>query len=100
MPFWFRKTRILLKNIEFDANVDKDLPWRFIPKQRRTTVITGETALIFYESENIGDKDIIGTSVYNITPMKAGKYFVKIHNTNYIISYINRRIIVNVLFKY
>ena len=66
-------------NIEFDANVDKDLPWRFIPKQRRTNVITGETALIFYESENIGDKDIIGTSVYNITPMKAGKYFVKIH---------------------
>jgi cytochrome c oxidase assembly protein subunit 11 len=29
--------------------------------------------------ENVSDKDIIGTSVYNVTPMKAGKYFVKIH---------------------
>jgi len=35
--------------------------------------------LIFYESENLSDKDIIGTSVYNVTPDKAGKYFVKVH---------------------
>jgi cytochrome c oxidase assembly protein subunit 11 len=65
--------------VEFDANVDKSLPWRFIPKHRRTKVVTGENALIFYESENLSDKDIIGTSVYNVTPDKAGKYFVKIH---------------------
>lgn len=65
--------------VEFDANVDKSLPWRFVPKQRKVDIITGETALIFYESENISSKDIIGTSVYNVTPLKAGKYFVKIH---------------------
>lgn len=65
--------------IEFDANVDKSLPWKFIPKQRKVDIITGQTALIFYESENFSEKDIIGTSVYNVTPMKAGKYFVKIH---------------------
>lgn len=65
--------------VEFDANVDKKLPWRFIPKHRSTNVITGENALIFYESENVSDRDIIGTSVYNVTPLKAGKYFVKIH---------------------
>ena len=65
--------------IEFDSNIDKDLPWKFVPKQRNVDVITGENTLIFYESENISDKDIIGTSVYNVTPMKAGKYFVKIH---------------------
>ncbi len=65
--------------VEFDANVDKNLPWRFIPKHRSTTVITGENTLIFYESENLSDHDIIGTSVYNVTPLKAGKYFVKIH---------------------
>jgi cytochrome c oxidase assembly protein subunit 11 len=65
--------------VEFDANVDRDLPWRFIPKHRNTDVITGENTLIFYESENLSDKDIIGTSVYNVTPMKAGKYFVKVH---------------------
>lgn len=65
--------------IEFDSNVDSNLPWRFIPKQRRATVIPGQNTLIFYESENLSNDDIIGTSVYNVTPNKAGKYFVKIH---------------------
>lgn len=65
--------------VRFDANVQPNLPWRFIPKHKSVDVITGENTLIFYESENLSDKDIIGTSVYNVTPMKAGKYFVKIH---------------------
>ncbi len=65
--------------VEFDSNVDKNLPWRFVPKHRSTDVITGENTLIFYESENLSDHDIVGTSVYNVTPQKAGKYFVKIH---------------------
>ncbi|KAF8818417.1 cytochrome c oxidase assembly protein [Rickettsia endosymbiont of Cardiosporidium cionae] len=65
--------------IEFDANIDKKLPWVFKPKHRSVSVITGENVMIFYESENISDNDIIGTAVYNVTPDKAGQYFVKIH---------------------
>lgn len=65
--------------VEFDANVDKDLLWRFVPKHRRVEVLTGDNTLIFYEAENLTKNDIIGTSVYNVTPDKAGKYFVKIH---------------------
>lgn len=65
--------------IEFDANVDKKLPWRFKPKQRNIQITPGQNILVFYEAENISENDIIGTSVYNITPNKAGKYFVKIH---------------------
>lgn len=65
--------------IEFDSNVDRKLEWKFSPKHRSTKVITGENALIFYESENLAGHDIIGTSIYNISPQKAGKYFVKIH---------------------
>lgn len=65
--------------VEFDSNVDKNLPWRFVPKHHSADVVTGENALIFYESENLSDHDIIGTSVYNVTPLKAGKYFVKVH---------------------
>lgn len=65
--------------VEFDANVTTELPWRFVPKQRRVEILTGQNALIFYESENISKDDIIGTSVYNVSPAKAGKYFVKIH---------------------
>ena len=65
--------------IEFDANVDKDLPWRFIPTQQRVQLVPLQNTLVFYETENQRDNDIIGTSVYNVTPNKAGKYFVKIH---------------------
>ncbi len=68
-----------LVTIEFDYNVDNNLPWRFVPKQRKTVVVPGQNTLIFYESENLSNDDIIGTSVYNVTPNKAGKYFVKIH---------------------
>jgi cytochrome c oxidase assembly protein subunit 11 len=64
--------------VEFDANTQPDLPWRFFPKQRRVSLIPGENVMVFYESENISNKDIIGTSVYNVTPNKAGQYFVKI----------------------
>ncbi|NRB11555.1 MAG: cytochrome c oxidase assembly protein [Rickettsiaceae bacterium] len=65
--------------IEFDANVDKNLPWHFIPKHRSVELITGENALVFYEAQNLSDIDIIGTAIYNVTPQKAGKYFVKVH---------------------
>ncbi|AFE52745.1 cytochrome C oxidase assembly protein [Rickettsia prowazekii str. GvV257] len=65
--------------IEFDANVDPNLPWRFIPRQKRVQIVPGQNTLVFYEAENLSNKDIIGTSIYNVTPNKAGKYFVKIH---------------------
>lgn len=65
--------------VEFDANIDQNLPWSFIPKQRKIETKPGYNTLIFYEAENISDTDIIGTSVYNVTPNKAGKYFIKIH---------------------
>ena len=65
--------------IEFDANVDSSLPWQFLPKQRRAEITVGYNAIAFYEAENLSKDDIIGTSVYNVTPNKAGKYFVKVH---------------------
>ena len=65
--------------IKFDSNISKDLPWTFIPKQKEIKVKSGENVLVFYYSENLSDEDIIGTSVYNVTPHKAGKYFNKIH---------------------
>ncbi|HJK86236.1 MAG TPA: cytochrome c oxidase assembly protein [Candidatus Megaira endosymbiont of Nemacystus decipiens] len=65
--------------IDFDANIDPALPWRFVPKNRDVKIITGENILVFYEAENLSDHDIIGTAIYNVTPLKAGKYFVKVH---------------------
>tara|TARA_A100001015_G_scaffold307794_1_gene404280 strand:- start:501 stop:995 length:495 start_codon:yes stop_codon:yes gene_type:complete len=65
--------------VRFDANIDKDLPWKFTPKQKNISVKSGENTLVFYYAENISDSDIIGTAIYNVTPYKAGKYFNKIH---------------------
>lgn len=66
-------------DIVFDANVEPSLPWRFVSKQQKINSLVGQNNLVFYEAENLSDKDIIGTSIYNVTPNKAGKYFVKIH---------------------
>ena len=65
--------------IKFDANVLPELPWKFYPKQKDVKLKVGENALVFYYAENLSDEDIIGTSVYNVTPSKAGIYFNKIH---------------------
>jgi cytochrome c oxidase assembly protein subunit 11 len=65
--------------IRFDANIDKHLPWHFAPQTKEVQVLTGENTIIFYEAMNLSAEDIIGTAVYNVTPMKAGKYFVKVH---------------------
>jgi cytochrome c oxidase assembly protein subunit 11 len=72
--------RVGTKNITvtFDANVDSDLPWNFVAKQREIKVKTGENAIAFYQAENYSSKDIIGTAVYNVTPHQAAKYFNKI----------------------
>lgn len=66
-------------SIEFDANTNPDLPWRFVPKQRKVAITTGYTNLIFYEAESLSNKDIIGVAIYNVTPHKVAKYFVKVH---------------------
>ena len=68
-----RKIQIL-----FDSNLDKKLPWKFVPKQREINIIPGENALAYYYSENLSDKPLKGMAIYNVTPHKVGRYFNKI----------------------
>lgn len=65
--------------VRFDANTAPSLKWKFIPKQPEVELIPGENVLVFYFAENLSDDDIIGTAVFNVVPLKAGKYFNKIH---------------------
>lgn len=65
--------------VRFDANVNPDLPWIFVPKQNEITTRAGDNNLVFYYVENKSNRDIVGTAVFNVTPNKAGKYFHKIH---------------------
>lgn len=64
--------------VAFDANTDPALPWRFTPEQRAVSVTPGEQKLIFYRSENRADRPVRGQALFNVTPEKAGQYFVKI----------------------
>lgn len=64
--------------VQFNADVNPELPWRFVPQQQEMTVRVGESALAFYEAENLSDKPIKGMAVYNVTPDKAGVYFNKV----------------------
>lgn len=72
--------RILPRTVTilFDAGTSRDMPWDFRPEQRSVTVHLGEQALVSYHAENRADRQITGTAIYNVTPLKAGVYFHKI----------------------
>ncbi len=64
--------------VRFDANTNKALPWRFEPAERAVTVRVGEAGLAHYEAENLAEATTTGRAVFNVTPLKAGRYFTKV----------------------
>ena len=64
--------------IRFMANTNKNIPWEFKPVQKMQTLKVGEQGLAFFEAYNPTDRTITGTATFNVTPHKAGQYFVKI----------------------
>lgn len=64
--------------VSFIGQSCNSLPWKFSPIQNSITVKPGETALAFYNAENMSDRDIIGVATYNVSPDQAGPYFNKI----------------------
>lgn len=64
--------------VNFDANVDSDLPWHFKPAQRKLRVRLGEELLAHYTARNTSDKPVTGTASFNVSPFKAAPYFSKI----------------------
>jgi cytochrome c oxidase assembly protein subunit 11 len=65
--------------ISFNADKQRDLPWRFQPMQRSMEVRPGENHLAFYVAENRSNEPVVGRAVYNVTPHKVGGYFAKVH---------------------
>ncbi|MCG8485514.1 MAG: cytochrome c oxidase assembly protein [Clostridia bacterium] len=65
--------------VRFNADVNPKLPWRFEPIERAVTVHVGEPGLAFYRAENLMGQPISGTATFNVTPLKAGQYFNKVH---------------------
>jgi len=64
--------------IKFNAETNRNLPWNFRPEQREIEVQLGQRGITAYSATNIQSTPTTGTAVYNVTPLKAGKYFHKI----------------------
>ncbi|MCD8497617.1 MAG: cytochrome c oxidase assembly protein [Alphaproteobacteria bacterium] len=64
--------------VQFNADVDHNMPWTFKPEQREITIQLGQKGLANYHAKNPMKIPVGGTALYNVTPLKAGKYFHKI----------------------
>ncbi len=64
--------------VRFNSDIAPDLDWHFKPVQRSIDLNPGETGLAFYEAVNNAERDASGTATFNVTPLKAAPYFVKI----------------------
>lgn len=64
--------------VRFNADVAPDLSWSFSPAQDEIQVRVGEEVLAFYDTINESDETVVGSAVFNVTPLKAGIYFNKI----------------------
>ena len=64
--------------VRFDANTSSALPWRFGPEKTRQIVTIGERQMAFYTARNLAARPVKGTATFNVTPVQAGRYFMKI----------------------
>jgi len=65
-------------SVKFNADTSRDMPWRFRPEQREVEIRIGQRGLTAYEAYNPKAEPTGGTAIYNVTPLKVGKYFHKI----------------------
>jgi len=65
-------------NVRFVANVHRDMPWDFKPKQVAQSLKVGEQGLAYYEAYNPTKHTLVGRATYNVVPHKAGGYFSKV----------------------
>lgn len=64
--------------VRFDGNTSPDLQWGFKPERLSVDVKLGERGFINYITVSNEAKPVAGTAIFNVTPLKAGKYFNKI----------------------
>ena len=63
--------------VRFDASANPSLGWTFYPEQRQMPLRVGETGMAFYRAKSGEATRTTGTATFNVTPLKAGQYFVK-----------------------
>jgi len=64
--------------IRFNADVNRKLPWTFVPEQMEMKLALGESGLAIYRVKNLSSQRVVGQATFNVTPFAAGPYFNKI----------------------
>jgi cytochrome c oxidase assembly protein subunit 11 len=64
--------------VRFNADSMQQLGWEFQPVERAVSLRVGEPALAYYRAHNLTARNSTGTATFNVTPLDAGQYFVKI----------------------
>jgi len=64
--------------VRFNADTNAGLPWTFRPASPELKLRVGEERLAYYRAKNNAARSVTGTATFNVTPQKAGMYFVKV----------------------
>ncbi len=63
--------------VRFHGETALNLPWYFKPEQNDVTVKLGQSGLASFVARNEAAYPTAGTAIFNVTPLKAGRYFKK-----------------------
>lgn len=63
--------------VQFNTDVNRGLPWTFESEINKLTLKIGQDALVNFVAHNTSSQPVAGTAIYNVTPLKVGKYFQK-----------------------
>lgn len=64
--------------VRFDATVNENLPWSFVPVDKKITVHPGELRKITYRVKNLTNEVITGQSIAHVTPWQAEPFLSKL----------------------
>ena len=64
--------------IRFRADTARNMPWHFAAEVPKVDLKVGEEGFVNFTAYNPSQNPVAGTAIYNVTPLKAGKYFKKI----------------------
>ena len=63
--------------VEFDANVNGDLPWSFSARTNKVQVHPGKVTDAWFVVENKSDHAIVGQAIPSVAPAQAALFFSK-----------------------
>lgn len=64
--------------VYMNTDTKRGAPWRFGALEEKVALRLGEERLAFFEAENLSGDALMTQATFNVTPLKAAEYFVKI----------------------